>query len=276
MRLGIGSWTCPWSIGFAGYPAPERPVSAVDLIYMAKRLGVEVVQICDNLPLHEMSAAELLELRQISEEVGISLQIGTRGVSPEHLLRYLDIAKILDAKLLRTITDTPDSKPSLQQAVQWIKEVIPQFEKEEVCIAIENHDRFKVRELAWMIQKIDSPNAGICLDTVNSFGALEGPEVVVAELSPYTVNLHIKDFDITRIDNKMGFTIQGSPAGYGRLDAAMILEEIRKKGRNPDVILEQWTPFEQTVEKTIQLEMAWAEKGIEYLKDKIKNREGEN
>ncbi len=276
MRLGIGSWTYPWGIGFAGYPAPEKPMGAIDLINMAKRLGVGVVQICDNLPLHEMSAAELLELRQVSEEVGISLQIGTRGVGPEHLLRYLDIAKIVNAKLLRTITDTPDSKPSLQQAVQWIKEVIPEFEKEGVCIAVENHDRFKARELAWMIQKIDSPNTGICLDTVNSFGALEGPEFVIAELSPYTVNLHIKDFDITRIDNKMGFTIQGSPAGYGRLDAAMILEEIRKKGRNPDVILEQWTPFEQTVEKTIQREMAWAEKGIEYLKDKIKNREGEN
>lgn len=272
MRLGIGSWTFPWGIGFTGFPAPEKPVGAEDLLYKAKSLGVGLVQICDNLPLHEMSDAELLQLKRASEELDISLQIGTRGVEPGYLSRYLEIAEMLDSKLVRTITDTSGCKPALGQVVSWIREVMPDFEKKGVSIAIENHDRFKVAELAEIIERIGSPNAGICLDTVNSFGALECPAKVMAELSPYTINLHIKDFEITRIKNAMGFVIRGCPAGSGQLDIDMVFNELLKHGRKPDVILEQWVPFEESVEKTIELENIWADKGIEFLMERLKTR----
>ena len=267
MELGIGSWTYPWNIGVAGYPLPEKPMKAMDLLYRAKELGVNLVQICDNIPLHEMNAEELRHLRDTAEELGITLQIGTRGIQPEHLLRYLEIAGMLNSKLVRTITDTQDCKPTMEQAVGWIRKVMPEFEREKVSIAVENHDRFKVGELAGFIEKIGSSCLGICLDTVNSFGALECPSEVVSVLSPYVVNLHIKDFQIARIDNKMGFVVKGSPAGQGMLDMDRVFTLLKEKGREPDVILEQWPPFEGTIEKTIITECMWAEQSIHFLRN---------
>jgi 3-oxoisoapionate decarboxylase len=275
MKLGIGSWTYPWSIGFAGYPLPIKPMQVADILYKAKKLEVDIVQICDNLLLHELSFLELQNIRKLADELNLTLQIGTRGVNPDNLLKYLEIAKVLKSNLVRTITDTPDCKPAADQVVAWIKQAVPEYVKAGISIAIENHDRFKVSELAQIINEIGSPNVGICLDTVNSFGALECPKEVVTELSPYVLNLHIKDFDITRIDNKMGFVVKGSPAGFGKLDIDMVFNALKVNGKNPDVILEQWTPFYETVEKTILLENSWAEKGIEFLKEKIKMSEGE-
>ena len=58
MRLGIGSYAFAWSIGVPGR-APPRPMTAFDLVAMAVDLGVGVVQICDNLPLHLLTEPEL-------------------------------------------------------------------------------------------------------------------------------------------------------------------------------------------------------------------------
>jgi 3-oxoisoapionate decarboxylase len=148
MRLGIGSWTYPWSIGVPGYEAPEKPMTAFNLLQRAKGLGVSVVQICDNISLDKMDSATLKELGRAAAHMGIAIQTGTRGVAPGHLAKHLDIAKVLDSKLLRTITDTPGCEPDKSQVVSWIADVLPDFEKAGVRIAIENHDRFTSYELA--------------------------------------------------------------------------------------------------------------------------------
>ena len=85
-------------------------------------------------------------------------------------------------------------------------------------LAIENHDRFPAERLAGIVESIGSPQVGICLDTVNSFGCLEGPEHVAAHLAPFVSSLHVKDFTIRRAGHMMGFEITGTPAGQGMLD----------------------------------------------------------
>jgi 3-oxoisoapionate decarboxylase len=269
LQLGIGSWTYPWSIGVHGYPLPVKPLKALDLLEKARMLGVDLVQICDNIPLHEVCKDELDELHCTAMKMGIGIQVGTRGVMPDHLARYLEISKKLNSNLLRTLTDTADNKPDMAHVEIWLKAVLPEFEKAGVYIALENHDRFKVKELSELIRKIGSPYLCICLDTVNSFGALECPDHVMNELIPYTINLHIKDFDIERVGNKMGFLIQGRPAGYGKLDMEVLFRQLKNSGKRPDIILEQWTPFEKSVEETIEKENQWAEAGISFLKENM-------
>jgi sugar phosphate isomerase/epimerase len=129
-----------------------------------------------------------------------------------------------------------------------------------------------VKDLAAIIKRFESPYVGVCLDTVNSFGALEHPEQVVSELAPYVLSLHIKDFDIKRIESKMGFSIIGSPAGEGRLDIDGIIEQVRKCGKNPNIILELWTPFCENIENTIVIEAGWALKSIRFLMKYETNR----
>jgi sugar phosphate isomerase/epimerase len=112
-------------------------------------------------------------------------------------------------------------------------------------------------------------DAGICLDTVNSFGALEGPEVVVRQLAPYTLNLHVKDFTIERVASKMGFILTGSPAGRGRLDLPWLLRQLRLAGRDVNAILETWPPFGRTLEETLARERSWVEASVRHLRQLI-------
>jgi sugar phosphate isomerase/epimerase len=91
----------------------------------------------------------------------------------------------------------------------------------------------------------------------------------LVELGPWVVNLHIKDFAITRPDHKMGFTVEGRPAGQGRLDVPWLLETLRGVGRDPNAILELWTPPQGDLAATIAVEDRWAAQSVAYLRELI-------
>lgn len=236
-----------------------------DLLEKAVALKVGVVQIADNLPLHKLDAGELRDVRDQAVSLGIKIEIGTRGVEPEHLLLYLNLALQLDAVLVRTLAGTLESQPTLVQVEQWIREVLPEFESQGVTLGLENYERHSSRALAGLVRKFDSQYVGVCLDTVNSLGALEPPEEVVKTLAPLTVNLHVKDFVIERVPYKMGFVVSGTPSGSGRLDIPWLLKQIRSE-ENISAILEQWPPPQESVEATIAMEQEWAERGVQYLR----------
>jgi len=268
MQLGISSYAYAWAVGVPGYP-PAQPMDALDLLNRAASLGVSVVQIADNLPLGSLTPAELDELAQSAEKLDIAIEVGTRGIAHEHLLNYLRLARLLGSPILRVVVDTPHSHPSDDEVVARIREFVPELERNEVVLAIENHDRFTAQCLALIVERINSSFVGVCLDTVNTLGALQGPEVVVDALAPWTVNLHIKDFTISRVDHLMGFLVEGCPAGQGMLDVPWLLRRISEAGRDPNAILELWTTPEATVEETVAKEDRWASASIAYLRQFI-------
>ena len=104
---------------------------------------------------------------------------------------------------------------------------------------------------------------------MNSFGALEGPAVVIDTLAPFVVNLHLKDFTIARLPHMMGFAVGGAPAGQGRLDVPSLLDTLRRYGRNPNAILELWPPPESNPEATVAKEEQWAKESVAYLRTLI-------
>ena len=269
MRLGVGSYTYTWAAGVPG-SLPKRPMTCVDLLDKAASLGVHVAQFCDNLPLIELSLTEIDKFEKKAHELGIEVEVGTRGIAPENLRAHLSLAKRLKSSIVRVVVDKGDHKPSEDEVVALVREVIRDYERAEICLAIENHDRFTAATLARTVERIGSSQIGICLDTVNSFGALEGPDVVVNALAPWTVNLHVKDFLIRRADHMMGFTIEGTPAGKGRLDVPWLLQKLREAGCDPNAILELWTPPEDIIEATIAKEDAWARESVEYLRTMIR------
>jgi sugar phosphate isomerase/epimerase len=144
--------------------------------------------------------------------------------------------------------------------------VLPEYEKAEVSIALENHDEHRSEELAAFVERIGGGNVGVCLDTVNSFAALEAPEQVVQNLAPHTLNLHVKDYEVVRFGNELGFSIVGRPAGEGRLDVRWTIDYLKERGRSPNAIIELWTPFTETIEKTIALEEEWAVRSVRHLR----------
>ncbi|MHB1356992.1 MAG: sugar phosphate isomerase/epimerase family protein [Anaerolineae bacterium] len=267
MRLGISSYTYTWAVGVAGYE-PEHPLSACGLLLQAARLGVKVVQIADNLPLDLLTARELVELEQTAQSLHISIEVGTRGIASVHLLRYLAIAQRLASPILRVVVDTPKHQPTADEIVAGLRPLETAFKSSGVTLAIENHDRLRAEDLRSIVTALGSW-VGICLDTVNSFGVLQEPESVVTILGPQTVNLHIKDFTIYRASHKMGFSIEGCPAGQGRLDIPWLLCSLKMMGHDPNAILELWTPPEATLAATIIKEERWAEESVHYLRSLI-------
>ncbi len=268
MRLGISSFTYTWAIGVPGH-LPERPMNAIGLLDRAAKLGVHLVQIADNLPLDQLSSSELDAFAKRAAELDVNIEVGTRGIGHDNLRTYLGLAERLESPILRVVIDTAAHHPDADEVVDIIKGIVPEFKRAGVCLAIENHDRFKATTLADIIEHIGSQHVGICLDTVNSFGALEGPEVVLEALGPLTVNLHVKDFTIFRASHMMGFAVEGRPAGQGRLNIPWLLKELSSLGLGPNAILELWTPPEETLSATIEKENAWAVTSVEYLRTLI-------
>ncbi len=262
MKLGIGSYTFAWSIGVPAYGAPASPLTAFDLVRIAAENGLSLVQLADNVPLHRWPTAELGRLKREAAAAGVSLEVGTRGTEPALLRDYLAIARELGSPFVRTLATTPD----LDLARAQLSEALPEYEAAGIAIALENHGLHTTKQLTRLFDDVASPMLGCCLDTVNSFSALDAPAQVIADLTPYLVNLHIKDFDITRVDHQMGFVVLGTPAGSGKLDIPALLETVRASGRRPNAILELWPPYRGTVEETVALEREWFRVSMDYLK----------
>jgi sugar phosphate isomerase/epimerase len=232
-------------------------------------LEVDVVQIADNLPLHTRSLAEIGRLQRETQMLRLQVEVGTRGIAPEQVRRYLEIVQQFGSPLLRVV-DTSEYHPAPEEIVTILRDLMPEFERARVMLAIENHDRFKARVLANIIEEIDSENVGICLDTVNSFGAGEGAEIVVETLGKYVINLHIKDFTIRRQRYGFGFEVEGRPAGQGMLDVPWLPGQLRDFGRDPNAILETWPPPETDLAQTIAKEDAWVVESLGHLHTLIK------
>lgn len=263
MKPGISTYAFTWAIGVPGYPV-ANPMTALQLLDKAVELNVSCIQYADNLPLHKLSDTELINLKKKADEADISIEVGTRGLTPDNILTYIKIAEQMESPILRIVIDTNDFQPSIPEIINILNQIEPAFETKNIKLAIENHDRFKAKEFLHILQTIDSEYIGICLDSVNSMGAGEGVEVITELLGQFTINLHVKEFIVRRIDHKMGFQIEGKPAGQGMLPLEWMLEKL-----NPDctsAILEQWVPPEKTIEQTIQKEAQWAKQSIKHLK----------
>lgn len=265
MKLGIGTYTFMWSIGFPG-AEPAKPMNAFDLLGKAVELGVKVVQYGPNLPLDRLGPEALRSLLAMAEASGTAIEIGTQGLEPDHLCRQIELASRVGSRLLRTTTEWPDGIPvSIERMRTSIERIVPALVEHDVILAIEN-GRVPASTLAEVVASALSSHVGVTLDTVNSFAIAEGTEQVTGLLLKHVKCLHVKDFRVERLWHRMGFSVQGRPAGEGQLDVPKLLEKLADADRDCSAILELWPPEQATVEATIELENAWAAQSVLYLR----------
>jgi sugar phosphate isomerase/epimerase len=264
MRLGLSSYTYTWAVGVPGQP-PPRPLTALDLVDRTAAAGLACVQIADNLPLDRLTPVEANTLRTHAAARGVAVEVGSRGLTPERLATYVALASFYGSPILRFVIDGPDYEPSVDEVVAVIRAGLPRLRAAAVRLALENHDRLDARAFREIVRATDEEQVGICLDSVNSMGAGEGLAEVVATLAPFTINLHLKDFRIERVSHKMGFVVEGAPAGKGRLRIPWLLGEVVRHGRCESAILELWTPPADSIEATVEKESLWAEESLRFL-----------
>ncbi len=264
--FGISSYAFPWAVG-VGNSTPARPMSARHLLDAAIELEAGRLQLADNMPVHKLPAGEWNALVRAAQNADIQIELGIRGLTPENISTYLPLCADCASPFLRVVIDADGYEPDTDAIIQIIKAALPRFREQGVVLAIENHDRFRAGELVEIIRATDEDWVGICLDTANSLGADEGIYEVTEVLAPHTVNLHVKDYAISRFPHAMGFEVTGRPAGQGQTPISWILEKLSAYGKCQSATLEVWSMPLETLEETIEQERAWAKAGANYLKN---------
>lgn len=263
MKLGISSHSFAWAVGRAGF-LPEKRLNELDLLEKARELNVNLVQVADNLPLHEMGPERIEKLASQARKMNIGLEAGAGKMTPENLETYIQLAEKIGSGLLRFIVDGKNYEPPLDEIVAIIRNAEGELKRRNIVLALENHDRILSTEFVEIMERIGSSHVGMCLDCANSLGAAEGLKEVVLNLAPYAVNFHLKEISIRRKYHNMGFDIEGRPFGEGSLPLQWMLGQLPEKCKT--AILEQWMPPEKTIQETLAKEDDWAGKSIKYLK----------
>lgn len=231
----------------------------------AAHLGLTLVQVCDWAPLASMTGRELDEVRTAAEHRGLTLEAGTKGVAPDHLRAHLRIAQQLGSSLLRSMLHSPEYQPNRAQAEADLREVLGEFEAAGVVLALETYEQVPTATVVEIVDAIDSPWLGICLDPGNVIAALEHPDDVIDMTASRVANVHVKDFAFTRNADMVGFRLAGAPMGQGLLDYAHLRRAVDPDRRGINLVIEQWVPWQGDSESTIMCEARWAEHAVQYL-----------
>lgn len=262
--IGLSTYAFFWQLS----DRLSEPMSIHLAIQRTAELGVDLFQICDYAPLETMSDADLASIAKTARDAGVKLEVGTKGIRPEQLERFLHIAGVMEAPLLRTMFNSPDHSPSIDEVERLLGEALPDFERAGVRIAIETYEQVATPDLMRVVDAIDSPFLGVCSDPANTVAALENPREVIERVAPRVINMHVKDFAFTRSDGWVGFTLAGAPLGTGLLDYDHMVRTIRPHERDIHQIIEHWLPWHGDEASTIRLEREWTANSIDFLRRK--------
>lgn len=260
--IGLSTYAFFWQLS----DRVSTPLTLTQTLERTAELGVDLLQVCDYAPLAGMSDAQLADVAAAAAGLGVRLEVGTKGIRPEHLRRFLDICNRLDARLLRTMFRTPEHAPSPAEAERLLREVLPEFARAGVSIAIETYEQVSTADVLHVIREIDSPHLGVCLDPGNVVAALESPNAVIDAVAPHVLNVHVKDFAFARQEGWVGFTLSGARLGEGLLDYDHMIEAVRPAARGINQIVEHWLPWQQREQQTVRLEREWTAHSLEFLR----------
>jgi len=163
MTIGISTYALFWQ----WQSSADRPLTLTEMIDKIAGWGAELFQICDYPLIEAFSPAELAALKQQAAAKGVALELGTRGVTPDHLGGYLDLARALDVTLVRSMLNTIDHRPTTTEAVGLLREIMPAYEAAGVTVALETYEQVPVARLIDVVEQVRSPALGICLDPGN-------------------------------------------------------------------------------------------------------------
>ncbi|RJS91867.1 sugar phosphate isomerase/epimerase [Salinisphaera sp. Q1T1-3] len=262
MKIGLSTYAFTWRKS-SSMPVP---MTLADMLQETATLGGTVFQICDHPAIEDFSARDLDTLRRQAEALGITLELGTRGLAPAKLARYLDIAEALDVALLRSMFNDADSQPTAGQAEQQLREILPRLQHQGVTLALETYEQVAIDTLMATVEAIDDAHIGVCLDPGNCVAALEMPERVIARTVERVANLHIKDFCFTRADGWVGFRLLGCPLGDGLLPLGTMLERVAPAARGINLIVEHWLDWQTDAQRTAAVEAEWTRHSMHILR----------
>ncbi|GAA1924608.1 TIM barrel protein [Microbacterium aoyamense] len=263
--IGLGTYAFFWQHS----DRVDEPLSLRGAFEATRALDVDLFQICDYAPLELMTDAEVRNAAAAAKDLGLTIELGTKGIEPEHLERFLRLAERFDAGLVRSMLYSPASRPTIREAESWLRTALPAYEAAGVTLALETYEQLATADLVALVSSFGSANLGICLDPGNVVARLERPRDCVELAADLVANVHVKDFAFARQDGWVGFTYSGAPMGTGLHDYPHLLETVRPRDRGINEIVEHWLPWQGDPETTIRTEREWTRTTIDYLRSTL-------
>lgn len=220
-----GGFTLPW---------PSQ-MNLWQLMDHCADVGLEGLHL-DDAALETLDPKYLNRVRDRAREMNLYLEYNfSMNASYDPSLNHsieegLQIAKYLGADLGKISVDVvrprplaaskfhPDVMVQLEAFVKEVKLATPLAEKHGIRLAIENHADTFSEEILWIIDKINHPMVGACVDTANGFHVTEDPTVAVKNLAPRAFTNHFRDNRITY--KAWGVKAEGAAVGDGDFDMA--------------------------------------------------------
>jgi len=160
----------------------------------------------------------------------------------------------------------PQIMQQLERVADKLKNAASLAEKSGVKLAVENHTDAFSEEVIWVLDQVNHPFVGACIDTVNALHVTENPITAVENLAPRSFTNHFRDNKI--IIKPYGFKLTGAAVGDGDLDMRRAYELIQQ---NPavnriNIELDLQCPLDN-MQETLRIEREALQKSVRYCRE---------
>jgi sugar phosphate isomerase/epimerase len=291
MKLGLHTYSLNLhgiGQGWADFNPPwPRQLSTFELFDLAIEFGLEGLHLDDGV-LESLEKSFLKEVasaaaeRDLYLEYNFSLDLGNFGIGIQHELHEaINTAQFLGADIVKMSMDIrrprpvaasrfhPDVIEQMTMVAHILKESSSAAEDTGVRIAVENHCDSFSEEILWLLDKVDSPVVGACIDTVNALHVTEDPMTAIRNLAPRAFTNHFRDDRI--VFQRYGFKLTGAAVGDGDIDMKEAYQIIKTRSSMNRINIE--TEMEiplNNLEAALSLEIEAVRRSISYCRDVLK------
>jgi sugar phosphate isomerase/epimerase len=142
----------------------------------------------------------------------------------------------------------------------------PAAENAGIKIAVENHCDSFSEEILWLLDRVNHPAVGACIDTVNALMVMEDPMQAIENLAPRAFTNHFRD---DRIEfQRSGFKLTGTAVGEGDIDMKGAYDIIKNHSdmRRINIETEMDIPLDN-MQKALQMESDTIKRSIRYCRE---------
>ena len=137
----------------------------------------------------------LRDVRALTDELALYVELDTCDTNPQNLTRALDICRALGARQVAGLLECRRRCEGRTRAgrAEDFRQVIPLCADYGVRIAYENHEYETSHDVLQVVREVDSEYVGTHVDTGNSMFIWEEPIEAIRNMAPYAISTHFKD-----------------------------------------------------------------------------------
>ena len=248
-RLQLGMETFSYHLAIA-----SGRMDILEFITRCAELGMDGVQLNTGYltPFLKGNHTGVRKIRELTRELGLFVEVDTRGTDPAHLTGMLDLCKSIGADVLRTYASCGgDLRQELAEAPGHLQAVVPLCQDLGIRIAVENHEYETSQDVLDIVRQVDSEWIGTHIDTGNSMMVWEEPVAAVQAMAPYAATSHFKDH-VVIVEDGVPLVV-GVTLGTGSSNCAECFRILAEESPLERLVIEVCygysTPFRRAQEK---------------------------